>query len=114
MGGAAGAVGWVEAALVVRYLLLGRAGHKGERPDWIVMKCLEKDRTRCYETANGLTRDIQRHLADEPLEACPPSAGYRLKKYVRRNKGKVVTASLVLLALAGGLGSVLAVQSAAS
>jgi serine/threonine protein kinase/tetratricopeptide (TPR) repeat protein len=82
--------------------------------DWIVMKCLEKDRTRRYETANGLTRDIERHLADEPVEACPPSAGYRLKKYIRRNKGKVVSASLVLLALTGGLGAVLAVQSAAN
>src|SRR5207237_783615 len=46
--------------------------------DWIVMKCLEKDRTRRYETADGLARDVQRYLADEPVEACPPSAGYRL------------------------------------
>jgi tetratricopeptide (TPR) repeat protein len=82
--------------------------------DWIVMKCLEKDRTRRYETANGLTRDILHHLADEPVEACPPSAAYRLKKYVRRNRGRVVAACLVLLALAGGLGAVIAVQSAAN
>ena len=44
------------------------------------MKCLEKDRTRRYETASGLARDIQRYLADEPVEACPPSAGYKLRK----------------------------------
>ena len=48
--------------------------------DWIVMKCLEKDRTRRYETANGLARDVERYLADEPVEACPPSASYRLRK----------------------------------
>jgi serine/threonine protein kinase/tetratricopeptide (TPR) repeat protein len=82
--------------------------------DWIVMKCLEKDRTRRYETASGLTRDIERHLADEPVEACPPSTAYRLRKYIRRNKGRVIAATLVLLALAVGLGAVLAVQSAAN
>ena len=42
--------------------------------DWIVMKCLEKDRTRRYESASGLARDIERHLADETVEACPPSS----------------------------------------
>ena len=57
--------------------------------DWVVMKCLEKDRTRRYETANGLARDIQRYLADEAVEARPPSAGYRLGKFVRRNRGRV-------------------------
>ena len=57
----------------VRYL--GRLV-RGEL-DWIVMKCLEKDRTRRYETANGLARDVERYLADEPVQACPPSAGYR-------------------------------------
>ena len=50
------------------------------------MKCLEKDRTRRYETANGLATDVERYLNDEPVEACPPSAGYRLRKFVRRNK----------------------------
>ena len=54
--------------------------------DWIVMTCLEKDRTRRYETANGLAIDIQRHLNNEPIRACPPSTTYRLKKWVRRNK----------------------------
>jgi serine/threonine protein kinase/WD40 repeat protein len=54
--------------------------------DWIVMKCLEKDRNRRYETANGLARDIERYLHDEPVRACPPSAAYRFRKLVRRNK----------------------------
>src|SRR5438874_2924081 len=49
--------------------------------DWIVMKCLEKDRNRRYETANGVAADVQRYLADEPVQACPPSAGYRLRKF---------------------------------
>jgi serine/threonine protein kinase len=82
--------------------------------DWIVMKCLEKDRTRRYETANGLVRDIERHLADEVVEARPPSVGYRLRKYVRRNRGRVIAAAIVLLVLLSGLGAVLAVQSAAN
>jgi serine/threonine protein kinase/tetratricopeptide (TPR) repeat protein len=67
--------------------------------DWIVMKCLEKQRDRRYETANALCRDIQRYLADEPVEARPPSAGYRLMKFVRRNKGRVIAAGLVMSAL---------------
>jgi hypothetical protein len=54
--------------------------------DWIVMKALEKDRNRRYETANGFAQDVQRYLADEPVQAYPPSASYRLRKYVRRNK----------------------------
>ena len=54
--------------------------------DWIVMKCLEKDRTRRYETANGLAVDIDRHLGDEPVVARPPSLAYRLQKAWRRNK----------------------------
>jgi serine/threonine protein kinase len=65
--------------------------------DWIVMKCLEKDRNRRYETANGLARDIERYLNDEPVQACPPSASYRLKKFVRRNK---IAAAFVLLLVA--------------
>jgi tetratricopeptide (TPR) repeat protein len=70
--------------------------------DWIVMKALEKDRSRRYETANGLARDIQRYLADEVVEARPPSTGYRLRKFVRRHKGRVLAAALVLLALVAG------------
>jgi eukaryotic-like serine/threonine-protein kinase len=54
--------------------------------DWIVMKTLEKDRNRRYETASGFAADVQRYLNDEPVEACPPSAGYRLRKFARRNK----------------------------
>jgi WD40 repeat protein len=54
--------------------------------DWIVMKCLEKDRTRRYETANGLAADLKRHLDNEPVVARPPSAAYRLQKAWRRNK----------------------------
>jgi serine/threonine protein kinase/Flp pilus assembly protein TadD len=68
--------------------------------DWIVMKCLEKDRNRRYETANDLARDIERHLADEPVQACPPSAGYRLRKLVRRNKISLAFVSLLMLAVA--------------
>ncbi|MCE9529691.1 MAG: protein kinase [Planctomycetes bacterium] len=71
--------------------------------DWIVMKCLAKERSRRYETANGMAMDIKRYLAVEPVEASPPSASYRLKKLLRRNKGKVIAASLLLLALAGGI-----------
>jgi WD40 repeat protein/serine/threonine protein kinase len=71
--------------------------------DWVVLKCLEKQRDRRYETANGLARDIQRYLADEPVEARPPSAGYRLSKFVKRHKGQVLAASLVLLALLAGM-----------
>ncbi len=75
---------------------------KGEL-DWVVLKALEKDRARRYDTANGLARDIQRYLADEVVEARPPSAGYRLRKFVRRHKGQVLAATLVLLALLAGM-----------
>jgi serine/threonine protein kinase/tetratricopeptide (TPR) repeat protein len=71
--------------------------------DWIVMRALEKDRSRRYETANGLARDLERYLADEPVEACPPSAVYRLKKVLRRYRGPVLGAAVVLLALAAGV-----------
>jgi non-specific serine/threonine protein kinase/serine/threonine-protein kinase len=54
--------------------------------DWIAMKCLEKDRTRRYESASGLARDVERFLVDEAVEAGPPTAGYRLRKFVRRNR----------------------------
>jgi serine/threonine protein kinase/tetratricopeptide (TPR) repeat protein len=71
--------------------------------DWIVMKALEKDRTRRYDTANGLARDVQRFLADEIVEARPPSAGYRLRKFVRRHKGQVIAAGLVVSVLLAGI-----------
>ena len=83
--------------------------------DWIVMKALEKDRNRRYETANGFAMDVQRYLADEPVQACPPSAGYRLRKFARRNKGGLAVAALVLffLALLGsGVGWVVRDRSA--
>src|SRR5262249_30342968 len=63
------------------------------------MKALEKDRSRRYDTASGLARDVQRYLADEPVEACPPSAGYRLRKFVRRDKATLAGALLVLFFL---------------
>src|SRR5262245_11365176 len=59
--------------------------------DWIAMKALEKDRNRRYDTANGFAMDVQRYLADEAVQACPPSVGYRFKKFMRRNKGPVLT-----------------------
>lgn len=71
--------------------------------DWVVMKCLEKQRDRRYETANALARDIQRYLADEAVEARPPSTGYRMKKFVQRNKAQVMAAGLLLLALIAGI-----------
>jgi tetratricopeptide (TPR) repeat protein len=71
--------------------------------DWVVMKCLEKNRARRYETANGLAADIQRFLDDEPVAARPASVGFRLRKFVRRNRPAVAAAALVALALAGGI-----------
>jgi serine/threonine protein kinase/tetratricopeptide (TPR) repeat protein len=73
--------------------------------DWIVMKALEKDRRRRYETANDFASDVMRYLTDQPVQACPPSAGYRLRKFVRRNKGPVAAglalASLLVLGTVG-------------
>ncbi|HZN69632.1 MAG TPA: serine/threonine-protein kinase, partial [Tepidisphaeraceae bacterium] len=74
--------------------------------DWIVMKALEKDRARRYETANGLARDVDRYLRDDPVEACPPSAAYRLRKFVRRKKTALVTASVICVALLFAVGSI--------
>ncbi|GIW95186.1 MAG: hypothetical protein KatS3mg110_3227 [Pirellulaceae bacterium] len=67
--------------------------------DWIVMKALEKDRSRRYHTANAFAQDVQRYLADQPVEASPPSVLYRLRKFVRRNQATVLTASLLLVGL---------------
>jgi len=72
--------------------------------DWIVMKALEKDRARRYETANGLAMDVQRYLDDKPVEACPPSASYRFHKFARRNKAALATGAIVLTALVTGTG----------
>ncbi|MCI0684015.1 MAG: tetratricopeptide repeat protein [Gemmataceae bacterium] len=64
--------------------------------DWIVMKALEKDRNRRYETASGLARDVERYLADEPVQACPPSSWYRFRKFARRHKAGVASAAMAL------------------
>jgi serine/threonine protein kinase/Flp pilus assembly protein TadD len=68
--------------------------------DWIVMKALEKDRGRRYETANGFARDIQRYLADEAVEACPPSTAYKLRKFARKYRTALATAGAFVLLLA--------------
>lgn len=72
--------------------------------DWIVMKAIEKERPRRYETANGLAMDVQRYLRDEPVLARPPSRRYLLKKLVRRNRGIFAAAGIALFGLLGGLG----------
>jgi serine/threonine protein kinase len=71
--------------------------------DWVVMKCLEKQRDRRYETANGLARDIQRYLADEVVEARPPSAGYRLRKFARKHRAALASATAIAALLVAGL-----------
>jgi serine/threonine protein kinase len=71
--------------------------------DWIVMRCLEKERARRYETANAFALDIQRYLHDEPVLAGPPSTAYRLKKFLRRNKVPTLAAAVLLLTLLGGI-----------
>ncbi len=71
--------------------------------DWIVMRCLEKDRARRYDTANGLALDIQRHLNDEPVAAGPPSTTYKFHKFVKRNRGGVIAASIVTAVLVLGI-----------
>jgi WD40 repeat protein/tRNA A-37 threonylcarbamoyl transferase component Bud32 len=73
--------------------------------DWIVMKCLEKDRTRRYGTANSLAEDLSRHLNDEPIIARPPSAAYRLQKAWRRNRLVYTAGVVVSVALVFGLGA---------
>ena len=67
--------------------------------DWIAMKALEKDRSRRYETANALARDVQRHLNGEAVEACPPSASYRLRKFARRHRVGLSAGTIVATAL---------------
>jgi WD40 repeat protein/serine/threonine protein kinase len=76
--------------------------------DWIVMKCLEKDRNRRYETASTLAADVQRYLQNEPVLACPPTVGYKLRKFVRRNKRALATAALLAVMLLVATGAVFA------
>jgi eukaryotic-like serine/threonine-protein kinase len=73
--------------------------------DWIVMKCLEKDRKRRYDTANGVGMDVQRYLSNEPVVARPPGRWYRFQKLVRRNRVVFAAATMVALALVIGLGT---------
>ncbi len=82
------------------------AAVKGEL-DWIVMKALEKDRSRRYETANGFAADVHRYLNDEPVLACPPSVAYRVSKFVHRHRagvGVATVAAVLILVVAGGIG----------
>jgi serine/threonine protein kinase len=81
--------------------------------DWIVMKALEKDRSRRYATVNSLARDVERYLAGDPLEAGPPSIGYRLGKLARKYQGLLLTAAAFtgLLILAAVLGTSLAIRA---
>ena len=73
--------------------------------DWIVMKALDKERARRYETANALAMDLRRYLNGEPVLAAPPGAGYRARKFVRRHKGAVAAAVLVVTSLLAGVGA---------
>jgi serine/threonine protein kinase/tetratricopeptide (TPR) repeat protein len=79
--------------------------------DWIVMRCLEKDRKRRYGTASALALDIERYLHDEPVEACPPTRAYRLRKFVRRNKAGVLAGSAIAALLVSAI-VILAVSNA--
>jgi WD40 repeat protein/serine/threonine protein kinase len=79
--------------------------------DWIVMKALEKDRNRRYESASSLAADVQRYLADEPVQACPPSAWYRFRKLARRHRRALIPVSAVAVAAVVGLAA-LAVSTA--
>ncbi len=71
--------------------------------DWIVMKCLEKDRSRRYDSASGLARDLERYLAGEPVLARPPSTSYRLGKFVQRHRAAVLAGVVVATALVVGV-----------
>jgi serine/threonine protein kinase len=83
--------------------------------DWVVMKALEKDRNRRYESASAFAADVQRYLHDEPVQACPPSAWYRFRKLARRKKTSLAVAGLILLfvaSLGGGAGWVMCDRAA--
>ena len=70
-----------------------------------IVKCLEKDRARRYDTVSGLVQDIERYLVDEPVKARPPSTGYRLQKFIKRHKGVVVAVGIFMLTLTVGVTS---------
>ena len=72
--------------------------------DWVVMKCLEKDRSRRYDTANALAMDLTRYLRNEPVLAGSPSAGYRVRKFIQRRRGPVAAVAALLMALVAGIG----------
>src|SRR5207302_6652185 len=74
--------------------------------DWIVMKALEKDRTRRYETASAFAADVQRHIKDEPVEARPPSALYKFRKFARRNRQTLATGVVLGMAVLIGVAAV--------
>jgi serine/threonine protein kinase/WD40 repeat protein len=104
-GGAPGANGTTRFHAPAAYSRSALRALRFYELDWIVMKCLEKDRNRRYETANGLARDIQRFLNDEPVQACPPSLRYRLGKFGRKHGKLLATAAafaLLLITLAVG------------
>lgn len=82
------------------------AGQLRGEVDWVVMRCLEKDRDRRYESAAALAADVRRYLSDEPVSARPPSVGYRARKFLRRNRGPVLVAGVLLIALSAVGGSV--------
>jgi eukaryotic-like serine/threonine-protein kinase len=71
--------------------------------DWIAMKALEKDRNRRYDTASSFAADVERYLQDEPVQACPPSAVYRFRKFARRKKGALMTAAALAFAMVLGV-----------
>src|SRR5262249_6940354 len=81
--------------------------------DWIVMKCLEKDRNRRYDSATGLAKDVQRYLAGDAVEACPPTLGYRLRKVYRKNRSAVLVggAFAALLIAAAGVSLAFAIHA---
>ncbi len=84
--------------------------------DWIVMRSLEKDRTRRYESAGGFARDVERFLSDEAVEACPPSRRYRIAKFARRHRAALSTAAAfaVLLVVAASVSTLLAIRARAA
>jgi serine/threonine protein kinase/WD40 repeat protein len=81
----------------------GAAMRRPNELDWIVMKAMAKERSRRYESASARAADVERYLRDEPVQACPPSARYRLRKLVRRHRGSVLASALLVLALVGGV-----------